>query len=368
MRDRNHPCIVIYSVGNEIHDNLNDSAGFRKYKMQQDLVHSLDPTRPVTMALFRPGLSHVYENGFANTMDVVGQNYRENELVVAHENNPQRKVIGTENRHEQAAWIALRDKPYIAGQFLWTGYDYLGEDDWPKVAHGSGLFDKTGHPYEIAYQRQSWWSDKPMVYVMRKEGNGGAGDWISDWSPADIDVYDEARIQVFSNCDEVELFMNDKSIGTRPRPEDNASPRTWSVTFQKGILKAVGKNNGKIVAEQELKTAGKASKIVLQADKAILQNNWDDVIYVNAIVTDEEGIPVLSAGDKIKFDVKGPGVIAAVDNGDPSCSDPYSSKERWAYKGRCIAIIKANADAGTITVTANSENLHGGSINIIVKK
>jgi beta-galactosidase len=368
MRDRNHPCIVIYSIGNEIHDNLNDSTGFRKYKMQQDLVHSLDPTRPVTMALFRPGISHVYENGFANMMDVVGQNYRENELVVAHENNPQRKVIGTENRHEQAAWIPLRDKPFIAGQFLWTGYDYLGEDDWPNVAHNSGLFDKTGQPYNIAYQRQSWWNDKPMVFIMRREANGGAGDWISDWSPADIDVYDEARIQVFSNCDEVELFLNDKSMGTRSRPEDKASPTTWSVTFQKGTLKAVGKNHGTVVAQQELKTAGKPSKIILQTDKVTLQNNWDDVIYVTATVTDENGIPVLSADNKIKFDVKGPGFIAAVDNGDPSCSEPYSSGERWAYKGRCIAIIKANADAGTITVTANSDNLQEGSVNITAKK
>ena len=367
MRDRNHPSIVIYSVGNEIHDNLNDSSGFRKYKMQQNLLHTTDPTRPVTMALFRPALSHVYENGLADMMDVVGQNYRENEIIAAHESKPQRKVIGTENTHVQSAWIALRDKPYLSGQFLWTGINYLGESDWPMVAHGSGLFDKTGGARNIAYQRQSWWSDKPMLYVMRKEQNAGAGDWVSDWSPTDIDTYDEARLQVFSNCDEVELFLNGKSEGTKQRPEDNASPRTWSFTFEKGTLKAVGRNKGQVVAEQELKTAGKPAKVVLRADKPTIANNWDDVVYITATVTDENGIPCLNADNKISFSIQGAGVIAAVDNADLSSAEPYIATERWAYKGTCIAIIKANAASGTITVTANADGLQKGSAVVNVR-
>jgi beta-galactosidase len=367
MRDRNHPSIFIYSVGNEVHDNLNDSAGFRKYKMQQDLCHALDPTRPVTMALFRPALSKVYLNGFANTMDVVGQNYRENELVVAHDNNPTWKVIGTENRLEQAAWIPLRDKPYMSGQFLWTGIDYLGEEDWPQIAHGSGLLDKTGGIRDVGYQRQSWWSDKPMLYVMRKQGNAGAGEWISDWSPTDIDTYDEAKIQVFSNCDEVELFLKGVSVGMQPRPADNASPRNWSITFHKGTLKAVAKNAGKVVAEQELTTAGNPAKIVLSVDKSNIENSWDDVVYVTATVTDENGLPCLNATDKIKFTAEGAGFIAAVDNADLANSDSYLSKERWAYKGKCVAIIKANANTGTIKITATAAELKSASISINIK-
>ena len=367
LRDRNHPSIVIYSIGNEIHDNLNDSTGFRKYRMQQDLVHSLDNTRPVTMALFRPALSHVYENGFAETMDVVGQNYRENEIIVAHEKNLQRKVIGTENRHEQAAWIPFRDKPFIAGQFLWTGFDYLGEDDWPNVAHGSGLFDKTGGARDIAYQRESWWSNKPMLYVMRKQGNAGAGDWISDWSPTDIDTYDEAKIQVFSNCDEVELFLNDVSVGSQPRPADDASPRLWSVTFHKGTLKAVAKNKGKIVAQQQLTTAGDAYKIVLSANKISMENSWDDVVYITATVTDENGLPCLNATDKIKFSTEGPGVIVAVDNADLTNAEPYNTKERWAYKGKCIAIVKATAATGKIVISGIADNLKQDHISIEIK-
>lgn len=367
LKDRNHPSIVIYSVGNEIHDNLNNEEGFHKYTMQQDLIHSLDATRPVTMALFRPALSHVYENGLADKMDVVGQNYRENELIAAHNAKPQRKVIGTENRHEQAAWMALRDNAFIAGQFLWTGFDYLGESDWPRVVNGAGLYDRTGAARIIAYQRQSWWSDKPMVYVMRKEQNAGAGDWISDWSPTDIDTYDEARIQVFSNCDEVELFLNGKSLGAKPRPDDNASPRSWNTAFEKGALKAVGRNKGQAVAEQELHTAGKPAKLVLTADKSALQNSWDDVVYIQAAVTDEKGNPVLTADNKIVFSIEGPGIIAATDNGDLSSVEPFNGRERWAYKGSCIAIIKASAASGTIKISAHADGLQDGSATITIK-
>jgi len=362
LRDRNHPSIVIYSVGNEIHDNLNDSAGFRKYKMQQDLVHSLDGTRPVTMALFRPALSHVYENGFADMMDVVGQNYRETELITAHEKHPDWKVIGTENGLTKDAWLALRDSPFMAGQFLWVGFDYLGESDWPSVVFGNSLVDKTGDLREAGWQRKSWWSDTPMVYVLRKSENAGAGDWISDWSPTDMDTYDIAQLQVFSNCDQIELFLNNKSLGVKERPADNASPRTWTVTFQKGTLKAVGKNNGKIVAEQELKTAGKPAKIILTADKPTIKNSWDDVVYLRATITDENGNPCLHADNKIKFNIDGAGVIAAVDNADVTSTEPFQSNERWAYKGTCVAIIKANGNVGDITVTANGDNLKQGKI------
>jgi beta-galactosidase len=235
------------------------------------------------------------------------------------------------------------------------------------VAHGSGLLDKTGGIRDVGYQRKSWWSDKPVLYVMRKEGNAGAGTWVSDWSPTDIDTYDEAQVQVFSNCDEVELFLNGESVGVKPRPADDASPRSWSITFHKGTLKAVAKNKGKVVAEQELTTAGAPAKIVLTVDKSQVENNWDDLVYVTATVTDENGLPCLNATDKITFSTAGPGVIAAVDNADLSSAEPYTSKERWAYKGKCIAIIKANAGTGTIQVSASANELKPGSITINVK-
>jgi beta-galactosidase len=364
VRDRNHPSVVIYSIGNEIHDNLNDSTGFRKYKMQQDLVHSLDPTRPVTMALFRPALSKVYENGFADLMDVVGQNYRENELIAAHDKNPKRKVIGTENRLEQQAWLALRDKPYMSGQFLWTGIDYIGEADWPEVVHGSGLLDRTGMTKHIGYQYQSWWSDKPMVFTMRKEQNAGAGNWVSDWTPTDIDTYDEAKVQVFSNCDEVELFLNDKSLGVKSRPDDNASARVWSFTFHKGVLKTIGRNKGQVVATQELKSAGSPAKIILSVDKKSIENSWDDVSYITATVVDENGTPCLVADNQLTFTVTGAGNLAGTDNGDLTSTEMFSSPKRFVYKGVCIALVKANANSGAITVKASADGLKEASITL----
>jgi beta-galactosidase len=221
---------------------------------------------------------------------------------------------------------------------------------------------------EAGWQRKSWWSATPMVYVMRKSENAGAGDWVSDWSPADVDSYDIAQLQVFSNCDEVELFLNDRSLGSKKRPDDNASPRTWSVNFQKGTLKAVGKNKGKIVAEQELKTAGKPAKIILTADKSNVKNKWDDVVYVRATVTDENGIPCLNADNKIKFSIDGPGVIAAVDNADVASKDSFQGSNRRAYKGTCIAVIKANKNSGNITVTAKSDNLKEEKIVLKVEE
>jgi beta-galactosidase len=367
MRDRNHPSVVIYSVGNEIHDNLNDSTGFRKYKMQQDLVHSLDPTRPVTMALFRPANSHVYENGLAAMMDVVGQNYRENELIAAHEQHPNWIVLGTENTHVVSQWLALRDKPYMSGQFLWTGYDYLGEAEWPRIANGSGLFDKTGEQKLNGYQRESWWSNKPVVYVTRRESTATGNTWSSDWTPDDPDIYTQADLQVYSNCDEVELFLNGKSMGIKGRTPDDASPRLWTIPFEKGTLKAIGRKSGKVVAEQELKTAGKASAIVLKADKPSVNNNWEDVVYVSATITDEHGILVSNADTKINFTIEGQGVITAVDNADNSSTEPYQATSRWTYKGKCIAIIKASANDGTITVKAEGENLKSGNVAISVK-
>jgi beta-galactosidase len=366
VRDRNHPSIILYSVGNEIHDNLNDTSGFRKYKMQQDLVHALDPTRPVTMALFRPAISHVYENGLAASMDVVGQNYRENELVAAHEAHPSWKVIGTENGHTLTAWLALRDKLFMAGQFLWVGFDYLGEADWPALVNGQGVFDRTGGARNITFQRQSWWSDRPMVFAMRKEQNAGEGAWVSDWTPADIDTYDDARIQVYSNCDEVELFLNGKSHGIRPRPADNASPRTWQLTFEKGTLKVEGRNNGQAVATQELTTADSPASILLTADKGAIANNWDDLSYITATIVDEKGTPCPAADNQLTFNVNGAGFLAGVDNADLSSTESFLSSKRFAFKGTCIAIVKANGPSGKITVTATAQNLKEGNIVLTV--
>jgi len=364
MRDRNHPSIVIYSVGNEIHDDLNSAEGFKKYKDQQDLIHQLDPNRPVTMALFRPANSKVYTNGFAETMDVVGQNYRENELVALHNQKPNLKVIGTENTHVIQQYLALRNNPFMAGQFLWTGFDYLGESDWPQITNGQGLFDRIGTWKQQSLQRQSWWSDKPVVHIVRKEGNAGAGDWINNWTPTDFDTYDDAKVAIYSNCEEVELFLNGKSLGSKSKPADD-SPRLWDVTFEKGSIKAIGKNKGKEVAAEELKTAGSPVKIVLSVDRSKIRNSWDDVAFVTAKIYDVNGNICPNADQLITFSISDNGIIDAVDNGSITSHEAYKATQRHAYQGVCMANVKGSK-AGNIEVKASADGLEGATIKLEV--
>lgn len=369
MRDRNHPSIVIYSIGNEIHDNLKDSSGFHKYKMQQDLVHQYDPGRPVTMALLQPNLaSQVYKTGFAERMDITGQNYRENELVAYHQAHPDRVVIGTENGHTLDTWLALRDNAFMSGQFLWTGVDYLGESMWPGRGSASGLIDRTGNWHTNGLQRQAWWSSKPVVHIQRNSGAQVAGrrggmEYVSDWTPADPSTYKEARVQAFSNCDEVELFLNGRSLGVKQKsPVD--SPRVWRVSYEKGTLKAVARNKGKVVATDELKTAGEPVKIQLTTDRPHLKNNWDDVAYITASLVDANGVVCPNVEKNIQFSISGSGVIAAVDNADRTSHEPYQVSQRNTYKGWCIALVKAKASGGAITVKASAPGLKDGTITM----
>jgi beta-galactosidase len=168
-RDRNHPSVILYSAGNEIHDTPNGELAKTILRGLVDEFHRNDPTRPVTQALFRPNVSHDYDNGLADLLDVVGQNYREQEILAAYRQKPTRKILGTENTHELVQWLAMRDHPEYSGQFIWSAVDYLGEAGrWPRIANNSGLLYKTGQPKPIAFQRQSWWSDQPMVYITRR--------------------------------------------------------------------------------------------------------------------------------------------------------------------------------------------------------
>jgi beta-galactosidase len=364
LRDRNHPSIIIYSVGNEIHDNLDNAEGFKKYRQQQDLIHLLDPTRPVTMALFRPGLSKVYDNGFAETMDIVGQNYRENELVAAHQARPSRKVIGTENGHTLAAWLALRDNPYMAGQFLWVGFDYLGEADWPATTYNQGLFDRAGNWKPLGYQRQSWWAAKPVVHIVRKSDNAGTGSWVADWTPVDFDTYDDARIEAYSNADEVELYLNGKSLGAKPKPADD-SPRGWSLPFAKGTLRAVARNQGREVATDELKTAGKPARIVLSTsggDSPV--SGWDDAAFVSARVVDADGVTYPNGSVAVSFSVSGPGQLVAVDNGDINSHDSYQASQCRSAQGQCLAVLKASGTGAAVTLKASAPGLEDGSLTL----
>ncbi len=375
-RDRNHPSIVIYSTGNEIHDTPKAELAKRILAGLVAVFHEHDPTRPVTQGLFRPNVSKDYDNGLADILDVVGQNYRENEILAAYRQKPTRKILGTENTHTREAWLALRDNPPYAGQFLWAGIDYLGESPgWPLVAFNFGLLDRTATPRPLAFQRQSWWSAEPMVHATRRVAHtplaptdpGYEADrrpqvLFSDWTPLTHAPHEET-VEIYSNCEQVELLLNGKSLGAKPRPSDDA-PRTWKVPFEPGTLRAVGTNGGKQVAVHELRTAGKPARIILAADRTRIAPVWDDASYVTATVVDANGVMVPTAGDLITFKVAGPGRVVAVDSGDNASHEPFQAAQRKAYQGRCFAIVKSSAPRGRITLTASAPGLTGGSVTI----
>ena len=376
-RDRNHPSVIVYSAGNEIRDTPKAELAKTILRGLVDVFHENDPTRPVSQGLFRPNVSRDYDNGLADILDVVGQNYRENEILAAHRQKPTRKILGTENTHDRNAWLALRDNAPYAGQFLWSGIDYLGEARaWPGIGFPFGLLDRTGTPRPRAFERQSWWSNEPMVHITRRVAPtplaptdpGYEPDprriqvLFSDWTPKTLDAHDET-VEVYSNCEEVELFLNGKSLGSKSLPPD-ASPRTWVVRFESGTLLAVAKNRRRIVARDELRTAGAAARIVLSADRTRVAPVWDDLVHVTAKIVDKNGVLVPTANNLVSFAVSGPGVVAAVDNGDNSSHEKFQASQRHAYQGLSFAMIKAKAAHGRITITASSPGLTGASITL----
>ena len=362
-RDRNHPSIILYSAGNEIHDTPKAALANEILRSLIAVFHENDPTRPVTQALFRPNVSHDYDNGLADLLDVVGQNYRENEILAAHAQDPKRKIVGTETQMGRGMWLAMRDHPEFSGQFLWAGIDYLGESrNWPVVGSASGLIDRDGGVKPMGRERQSWWSGKPMVAIARRVGpeeaaaidpgyelvdNARRQTTYADWSPRNTAPHRE-NVEVYSNCEDVELFLNGKSLGSQKIHKD-ASPRTWQVDYEPGILKAVAKD-----ATAELRTAGKPAQIRLTAATA-----HDGVVFVTAAVVDENNIPVPNAADLITFKLTGTAKILAVDNADNSSHEIFHSSQRHAFQGQAIAIVQATSRT---TLSASAEGLRPASL------
>ena len=407
QRDRNHPSIILWSVGNEIHDTPHPDIAIPNLKRLVVTAHANDPTRPVTQALFRPNASHDYTDGLADLLDVIGQNYRENEILAAHAEKPSRKIIGTENTHDRNQWVAMRDHPEYSGQFLWTGIDYLGEAGrWPSIGAGSGLLLTTSLPRARAFERQSWWSTVPMVRIARRVETARRSPTdpgyasptsrsqqvtaktpldpttrfghplLLDWTPNDQSPHTE-HVEVYTNAEEVELLLNGKSLGTQKLHPD-ASPITYDVPFTPGTLKAIARANGKIVAEDELRTAGRPAHLVLSSGLAAAQltnapiqetapqltPDWNDVAYLTATLTDANGTVLPDSVTEVHFAISGPGKIVAVDNGNLLDDDPFHAASRKLYEGNAIAIIRATAASGKITVTATTEGLPPATITL----
>ena len=394
-RDRNHPSIILWSAGNEIHDTAYPVQAKAALRSILDIIHTADPSRPVTMALFRPNVTKDYDNGLADMLDVIGQNYRENELIAASRQKPDRKIIGTENGHNRSNWVPVRDYAPYAGMFLWTGIDYLGEANrsgWPNIQSPAGLLDRTGRQKIIGMQRESWWSDKPVLHVVRNadpdaagpatDGAGGPNQpalptmiavatprpkvaLFDDWTPQDSSPHDEV-VEVYSNCDRVEAFINGRSLGAQPIQAD-ASPRRWTVRYAPGEVRAQCLDAGRTQVFDSLRTAGPPVAILLEADAPTVGSTFDDLVYVRARVVDAHGVTVPSASHRLHFAVAGAGTLVATDNGSSVDHTPFASPDRAALDGHAVALVRG-AGAGRLTVSATADGLARGAVTLQARR
>jgi beta-galactosidase len=404
-RDRNHPSVVIWSIGNEVRDF--------KAEDQKEIVSFLkkiDDTRPVTQGR---GYSAPY-------IDIAGFNghgeYR-GYLEKYHKENPEKLIIGTEITHtlqtrgvyRTSTWYRTKDNPapwekahqfkemeplvykipnlskkevfpgitkkyqssydnsivrigirddwkrveeldYYIGNFRWTGFDYLGESfGWPARTANFGIIDLAGFPKDHYYLYQSLWSNKPMVHMLPHWTHPGKEGT-------------KIPVVVYTNCQSAELFLDGVSLGEKKMTEDRQL--VWMVPYKKGELKVVAKNNGEIVGEQRHKTAEQAQALKISADKKTIQGNRTDVVHIEVSVVDENGTMLPETNHLINFEVTGPAKIIGVENGDILDLSPHKENYRKAFKGKCLLMIQATEEQGEIEIQAKSSGLDTAKIKI----
>ena len=320
-RDRNHPSIILWSIGNEIdypNDPYTDPSrsnfepwGPPAYHLPQiarnlsDYIKEIDTTRPVTAALANIPLSN--KIGYAGVLDVVGYNYQEQFYEEDHKKFPDRIIIGSENGDSYQAWLAVKNNKFIPGQFLWTGIDYIGEaGEFPNRSNLAGLVDLSDFKKPEFYYRQSLWSDSPMVHISCiTPGEKNRRLHIEDnWNWENYEGEDISVI-AFSNCDSVSLFLNNTILSTRVFTDSSNGALKWNVPYKPGILKAVAYKDGKKTAEDILKTTGKPKKIIIESDRMSILPGSKDFASIKILVTDADGNVVPYADNEVTLHVTG---------------------------------------------------------------
>ena len=375
-RDRNHPSIVLWSIGNEV-DFQNDPFSYptdgRNYNSNKPsakilaqtaprlikVVHETDPSRPVTAALANIPASNA--TGLADLLDVVGYNYQIEQYAKDFERYPNRKIVGSENGFG-LEYYEISKNPRVSGQFLWVGYDFLGESDsWPSRGSAAGLFDTCGFLKPRSFVRAALWAEQPVVYIgVRPQfGGGGRGrfgfgmqshwNWQTNSSAA-------LSVDVFSNCKTVELFLNGKSLGAKSSANSTNGMFRWSVRFQPGELKAVGSRDGKTV-QSRLVTAGEPARVELLPDKTKLAANGEDVSQIELRLVDKNGVLVPNGATLCDVRVEGAGKLLALDNGDQRDMTPLRQPSHKLNQGRAFMVVESLREAGPITVTVSAEGL-----------
>ncbi|MGB8193213.1 MAG: sugar-binding domain-containing protein [Chitinophagaceae bacterium] len=390
-RDRNHPSIFIWSIGNEIREQF-DSTGITITRELAAIIKALDTTRSVTSALTEnfPEKNFIYRSG---ALDVLGFNYKLEAYGELPKRFPGQKFIATEtssalatrghydmpsdshrlwppdsktpfigNRdhtvsaydhvyaywgstHEDG-WKAVKKYDHMAGIFVWSGFDFLGEPvpyPWPARSSYYGMIDLAGFPKDAYYMYQSEWTNKPVLHIF-PHWNWPAGKVVDVWA-------------YYSQADEVELFLNERSLGVRKKQGDSLHVM-WPVPFTPGTLKAVSRRGGNIVLTKEIKTAGAAARIVLQPDRISIKADGKDLSFIKVTITDAAGNPVPDAENLVKFTIRGSGFIAGVDNGNPVSMEPFKADQRKAFNSACLVMVGALKGAKeSIFIEANSPGL-----------
>ena len=400
LRDRNHPSIIMWSIGNEIREQF-DSTGTTITKELVSIVKDLDPTRPITSAITEtfPEKNFITK---ANALDVLGFNYKDYDYAELPNRFPGQKFIASEtasalgtrgvyeypsdsiriwppnfkvqdtfsankdftsaaydnthaywgNTHERS-WLAVKNNQHIAGAFVWSGFDYLGEPmPYPKFPARSsyyGIIDLAGFPKDVYYMYQSEWSTKPVLHIF-PHWNWKPGQFVDVWA-------------YYNNADEAELFLNGRSLGLRKKT-DTSLHVMWRVPFEAGTLKAVSRKHGKIVLTKEIRTAGEAARIELVADKTILKADGKDLSFVTVRILDKKGNLVPGAHNLIEFSITGNGKIAGTDNGYQADIVSLKSPNRKCWKGLALAIIQSTEKKGNITLMATSPGISSASVTI----
>ena len=417
-RDRNHPSVIMWSIGNEIPEQGKPEGG-EMAKHLTALFHQEDPSRPTTSAFNNP--MGAIENHLGENVDLFGINYRpwlyekilkehptwpvygsETEScvssrgvyrlpIVKYDKDPARELTSYDIIAPPWAYcpdveFTYQDKfPQVLGEFGWTGFDYIGEPtpyfngragadspDWPARSSYFGFVDLAGFPKDRYYMYQSQWTKTPMVHLLPHwNWKGMEGQPIP--------------VMAYSNADEVELFLNGKSLGRKARfaetwempVGENVSPektfaskyrRVWQVPYEPGTLRAVAYNNGKQVAVDEVHTAGEPAKIVLSADRAAIKADNDDLSFVTVRIEDKDGHLCPMADNLVKFSVTGAGKIQAVDNGDAATAEPFHADHRNAFSGMALLIVRAEGKPGKIRVTATGEGLAAAKVELTAGK
>ncbi|SKC63561.1 glycoside hydrolase family 2 TIM barrel-domain containing protein [Ohtaekwangia koreensis] len=393
MRDRNHPSIVMWSIGNEIPERGTPDATVTA-KMLADEVKKTDTSRPITSAIVSNEKKWEAFDSLMAVHDIVGYNYHLFSAPADHERVPSRIIVQTESYPNDAFanWKLVQNNSYIIGDFVWTAMDYLGESGigrwyysgeapgqhWENEFfpwHGAycGDLDLIGWRKPISHYRSLLYNNTEKLYMAVREPEPEPLEikktWWSVWPTWDSWTWPgfegkTIQVEVYSKYSHVKLYLNNKLIGEKATSSEQEYKATFDVPYSPGILKAVAVENGREVESTMLQTSGDASKINVTADRKEIEADGQDLSYVTIEITDKEGIFQSNAANHLRFNLEGPGVIAGVDNADLKDYEPYITNTRKAWHGRALVVIKSTHDAGSIRLTVTSPGISDAAIEI----